>query len=412
MEWKTLKEYIPLAVHWDSEGDMDYNGDIVPHLTPTKLYLESGGAYEVDRVRADGVLPSFRSGGYGMRYTARVSSDDEENYNRIYYLYYESHGQLGRWRLEDEYVAVDVIWGADGSIIPTGFYLDGHRYVVDKRAIIMYRMSTRKTDGSGMRYIIKATCRFLRDYNREFTLMLENGGVMTGRWYYEDADVAHGRDVKLSELDECKFDIRLVEEEMGVSRVCSRFQAIGGATDFLREWNADGDKWASAEAFEKKIEGGVIYPKYYYPVMVAGESGVETVVMQWGLERSWASGPIFNLRCDKLISKNTFESIKGNRCVIPCGGFFEYEKDGKKVVADYLFKSGEDTTYLAGLYEIIESGSKQFSIITTEVGVSVDVHDRMPIILRRDEVRAWLSGRLDFAQIGVGRDVTLSKEVV
>jgi len=413
MEWKTLKEYIPLAVHWDCEGDMDYKGDIIPYLSPTCIYLEGGGAYEVDRLRVGGVLPSFKSGGYGTRYTVRVSCDTEENYNKVYYLYYESHGQLGRWRCEDEYVAVDVVWDASGNILPTALYLDGHRYTIKKNGIIMYRMSTRKTDGSGMRYIVRATCKFLRDYNREFNLMLENGGVTTGRWYYEDAGAVNGRDVKFTELDNGEFDNRLIEEEMGVSRVCARFQAITGATDFLREWNADTGKWASPEAFEKKIGDGVIYPKYYYPVMIAGESGVETAVMQWGLDRSWASGPIFNLRCDNLVTKNTFEQIKKNRCVVPCGGFYEYQKDGKAVVSDYLFgNGGEETTYLAGLYEQTESGAR-YAIITTQTNTScADVHDRMPVVLRRGEVRAWLAGTLDFAQIGDRRNISLSKEAV
>ena len=410
MEWRTLKEYIPLAVHWSHEGDLDYNGDVVPHLTPTCLHLEAGGVYEVDRVRMDGVMPSFRSGGYGKRYTARVSCDAEENYNKVYYLYYESHGQLGRWRWEDEYVSVDVIWHTDGSIIPVALYLSGHRYVIDKRGIIMYRMSTRKTDGAGMRYIFRATCGFLRDYNREFSLMLENGGKLTGRWYCEDAEVVHRRKVKLCELSDGYFDERLIEEAMGVAWVCARFQAIAGATNLLREWNADGGQWLPAEDFEKKLGNSVIYPNYYYPVMIAGASGVETAVMRWGLERSWASGSIFNLRCDKLIAKNTFGAIKGNRCVIACGGFYEYQKDGKTVVSDNLFKSGERTTYLAGLYEQVEDGDR-FAVITTDANIScADVHDRMPVILRRSEVRAWLTGKLDFAQVGDRKDLLLLKE--
>jgi len=396
VKWKTLKEYLSLDVHWDCDGYADYNGDVVPHLTPVRLYLESGGAYEVDRVRADGVLPSVKSGGYGMRYTARVSRDAEENYNRVYYLYYESHGQLGRWRCEDEYLAVDVTWGVGGTIIPTGFYLDGHRYVIDRRGIIMYRMSTRKTDGSGMRYIVKATCRFLRDYNREFSLMLENGGVMTGRWYCEDAGVVLGHEAKLSELDSGGFDSGLVEEEMGVCQVCTRFKSITGAADLL-----------GAEGFEQKNAAGVVYPQYFYPVMVAGESGFAAPIMQWGLERHWASGPILNLRRDKLATRSTFDAIKGNRCVVACGGFYEYQKDGKRMVGDYLFGSGDEVTYLAGLYEHTENGGK-FALITTEADLScATVHDRMPVALRRSEVKAWLSGRMGFAQVGDRRDVSL-----
>ena len=148
--WESLKEYIPLAVHWDHEGDQNYNDEIVPYLTPTCLYLEAGGVYGVDQIRRDGMLPSFVSGGYGIRYTARTSCDDEENYNKVFYLYYEGFGQLGRWRCGNQYVSVDVIWDEKGSIRPTCIYLDDFRYQIGKRGIIqMYPMSTRKTDGSG-----------------------------------------------------------------------------------------------------------------------------------------------------------------------------------------------------------------------------------------------------------------------
>ena len=413
--WKTLKEYIPLAVHWDCEGDHDYNNDVVPYLTPSCLYLESGGRYVVDRVREDGILPSFQSGGYGNRYTARTSSEAEENYNKVFYLYYEGHGQLGRWRCGDEYIAVNVFWDADGTVTPTSFYLGEHHYIIPKRGVRqMYRMSSRKTDGSGMKFIVRATCKELRDYNREFALMLENGGVTVGRWYYEDADAVHGEKVIFSQLDTGAFDNIQVEFEMGVANVCARFQRAIDVTDFLREWNAERGIWLSPEAFEKRVRDGIIYPKDYYPVMIFDRDDAKVVpsVMQWGLERSWASGVIYNLRCDNLAVKNTFEKIKGNRCVIPCGGFYEYEKSGKKAIGDYLFKyDGQEKMYLAGLYEPTDSGNK-YSIITTQPNACVDIHDRMPVILQRGECKAWLSGELGFEQISDRRHISLMKTAV
>ncbi len=85
--WESLKEYIPLDLHWDVEGDLDYNDDVVPYLTPTCLYLEGGGAYSVDRIRVDGMQPGFKSGGYGVRYTARTSCAAEDIINKVFFLY-------------------------------------------------------------------------------------------------------------------------------------------------------------------------------------------------------------------------------------------------------------------------------------------------------------------------------------
>ncbi len=67
MELKSQKEYIPLVVHWDADGEPDCNDEVLPKLTPTWLFLEGGGVYEIDRVREDGTLPSFLSGGFGTR---------------------------------------------------------------------------------------------------------------------------------------------------------------------------------------------------------------------------------------------------------------------------------------------------------------------------------------------------------
>jgi len=413
---ETLKEYIPISLHWDMEGARNYDDVIIPHLTPTCLYLEAGGVYGVDQVRQDGMLPSFLSGGYGIRYTARTSCDLEENYDKVYYLYFENFDQPGRWRCGDDYVAVDAIWDENGRIYPTCIYMGDFRYEIGKRGIIqMYAMSTRKTDGSGMRYIVKATCRQLRDYNREFSLMLENGGKMIGRWFVEDADVVHRRRVRFKELDDCAFDMAQVEESMGVSRnVCARYQTTIDLTNFLREWNEKDHNgiWLPPEVFERKIRDGIIYPKYYAPVMVAKETEVVPTVMQWGLNRTWAAKVLHNLRCDKLMKKDTFNSIKGNRCIVPCGGFFEYEKNGNETVGDYLFRVQDSgTMYLAGLFEPTENAG-HYTILTTDANNSVDIHDRMPVVLRRDECKAWLRGRIGPQDVLDRQNVKLLKTAV
>lgn len=414
----TIKEYIPLSLFWSNEGKRDYNDMIVPYIEPTCLFLEAGGRYGVDAVRKDGLLPSALSGGYGLRYTARTSCDAEENYDKVYYLYFEQYRKLGRWRLGDEYVAADVTWGANGDITPTCIYIDGHAYTIgDKGIIKKYAMSTRKTDGSGMRYIVRASCRVLRDYDREFALMLENGGQPIGRWFYEDADVVHRRKVLYNELSDQAFDFGLVEEAMGVSHMCARFQTTIDLTDFLREWNSrehDGI-WLPPEIFEKKVREGIIYPKYYHPIMVAEEDDQKIVptVMQWGLERPWVKKKVIhNLTSEKLASEDTFNSIKGNRCIIPCGGFYEFEKHDNKVTGDFLFcNNGHEKMYLAGLYEQTENGGR-YTIITTKANSSVDIHHRMPVVLRREECKGWLYGKLDFSHVSDRNGIVLIKEAV
>jgi putative SOS response-associated peptidase YedK len=103
--------------------------------------------------------------------------------------------------------------------------------------------------------------------------------------------------------------------------------------------------------------------------------------------------------------------MKQNRCVIPCGGFYEYEKLDGKVLGDYLFRGKADKLYLAGLYETTESGG-YYTIITTDANSSVNIHERMPVVLRKSECRAWLTGQLGFEQVSDMSSISLLKEAV
>lgn len=58
----------------------------------------------------------------------------------------------------------------------------------------------------------------------------------------------------------------------------------------------------------------------------------------------------------------------------------------------YRFRIRETTgTYMAGLTRIY-NGEKRYVILTTAANESVQaIHHRMPVILRREEIHAWLT---------------------
>ena len=87
--------------------------------------------------------------------------------------------------------------------------------------------------------------------------------------------------------------------------------------------------------------------------------------------------------------------------MIPCSWYFEWEHfrspDGrKKMVGDkYLIQpKGSHTTMLAGLYRIEERKGLQvpvFSVLTWDATEELkSVHDRMPLILRWEDVSEWV----------------------
>ena len=54
---------------------------------------------------------------------------------------------------------------------------------------------------------------------------------------------------------------------------------------------------------------------------------------------------------------------------------------------------GADVTFLAGVYRYEEHRGKQipmFSVITREASESIRIHDRMPLILKQEDVVNWV----------------------
>jgi len=96
---------------------------------------------------------------------------------------------------------------------------------------------------------------------------------------------------------------------------------------------------------------------------------------------------------EKLSSKSSFQK---RRCLIPADGFFEWKKLGKKTRIPYRFALREEALFaFAGIWEEYETvnGESQhtFLILTTTPNEVVEeVHDRMPLILSRDQEKKWL----------------------
>lgn len=73
--------------------------------------------------------------------------------------------------------------------------------------------------------------------------------------------------------------------------------------------------------------------------------------------------------------------------MIPATGFYEWDGGKHK----YLFELPGQPLYLAGIYDNV-NGINCFIILTTAPNDSVSpIHDRMPLMLAREQVRPWLT---------------------
>ncbi len=145
-----------------------------------------------------------------------------------------------------------------------------------------------------------------------------------------------------------------------------------------------------------------IAPGVAMPVVVGGESPA-IVMMQWGLipHREKSTGtvrPLINARAETLTEKLSFRHLIANkRCLVPASGYFEWKTEGHRKMPFYFSLPKSPLFAFAGLYDEWHDpdGKKiaTYTIITTEPNaISAPIHNRMPVILSRENEVRWLSG--------------------
>ena len=100
---------------------------------------------------------------------------------------------------------------------------------------------------------------------------------------------------------------------------------------------------------------------------------------RWGLR-----GRFINLRAETVQSKFR----QSGRCLVPASGFYEWKQEGRRKQPYYFFPQHEPLFGFAALWE---KGS--CSLITTDANAKLrSIHDRMPLILEKDQYQKWLAG--------------------
>jgi putative SOS response-associated peptidase YedK len=145
---------------------------------------------------------------------------------------------------------------------------------------------------------------------------------------------------------------------------------------------------------------------------------------KWGFPHWQGKRPIINARSESAAEKPMFRrALQASRCAVPATGFFEWRRVGKTAKEKYLFKREDGRLlYMAGLADVFRAAGagagvgtrvgagigvgagmdagagmgagayEAFTILTTAANESVaDIHDRMPVILDREELDMWAS---------------------
>lgn len=148
-----------------------------------------------------------------------------------------------------------------------------------------------------------------------------------------------------------------------------------------------------------------IRPGQSNPVIV-NQGNKEIELMVWGLIPHFAASEQYkyktiNAKAETVDTLPTFRhSFVNKRCLIPATGFYEPDKINfvKQPYPWHYFKMKDNSIFsFAGLYGIWEDKNNgkeihSYSIITTVPNTIVGkYHDRMPVILEKEEEDIWLS---------------------
>lgn len=142
---------------------------------------------------------------------------------------------------------------------------------------------------------------------------------------------------------------------------------------------------------------GDVCPSQTAVILAGKASGFIAEEMDWGFPQYQKKGVLINARAETVRERKMFrDSVLHRRCVIPAKHFYEWDSEKNKVI----FSSKEEPVlYMAGFYNRFQEKDR-FVIITTEANPSVKaVHGRMPLILEKEELEAWVYDDhfLDFA---------------
>lgn len=168
-----------------------------------------------------------------------------------------------------------------------------------------------------------------------------------------------------------------------IDQICQRFHCPTVAFDYWPRYN--------------------VAPTQEVPVVMLEQGRRELQLMRWGLIPYWTredkkGKPLINARVESIKEKPSFKtSFRHRRCIIPCNGYFEWQKGSEGKLPYRILQNGTELFGLAGLWDRWMNATGQevlsFAILTTEAATAVQaIHQRMPYTLSQEQEQMWLEG--------------------
>ena len=129
--------------------------------------------------------------------------------------------------------------------------------------------------------------------------------------------------------------------------------------------------------------------------------------LKWGLVPPWANDPsignkMINARAETITEKPSFRhAFQKKRCLVIADSFYEWKRQSDQTKTPMRIKLRSNELFaMAGLWEGYKAkdGKTLYScsVITTGPNeLMKEIHDRMPVILNREDEPVWLNPAID-----------------
>lgn len=178
--------------------------------------------------------------------------------------------------------------------------------------------------------------------------------------------------------------------------MCGRY-SLNNSKEEIKEW-FDADSF-DLDTLQPNFN---VAPTDTMPVTGENQEGKRSIQpFRWGFLPFWAEDKdigysMINARAETVDTKRSYKpSFRKYRCLVPASGFYEWKnKEGEKVPY-YIYPTHEPMFAFAGIYNVWESPDGDriptFTIITTDANEKIkNLHDRMPVMLLKEEWNEWL----------------------
>lgn len=138
----------------------------------------------------------------------------------------------------------------------------------------------------------------------------------------------------------------------------------------------------------------------------------EIQMLRWGLIPAWAKEAnvgfrMINARAESLREKPSFKPLLSrHRCAVLADGWYEWKRSARSKRPHHFRLRSRGTFAFAGLWTTWSapdgSPMRTFTVITTAANpVAAPIHDRMPALLRPNELFEWLDPKSQSPEDGL-----------